>query len=76
MIAVDEAFGRVLRELRQEAGLSQEALGHEAGSGRTYLSQLERGQRGASLKTVFRLAEVLGVSPAEMVGLVEAELLQ
>ncbi len=69
---VDLAFGRVLRELREETGVSQERLGQEAGSGRTYISQLERGEKGPSLKTIFKLAPHLGSSPAEMIRRVEA----
>jgi len=37
---VDEAFGRVLVELRHAKGLSQEKLGHESGSGRTLARML------------------------------------
>jgi transcriptional regulator with XRE-family HTH domain len=70
---VDEAFGRVLAELRHAKGLSQEQLGNESGSGRTFISELERGKRGASLKTIFRLAPCLEVSPSEIIGLVERE---
>ncbi|MFN2640917.1 MAG: helix-turn-helix domain-containing protein [Actinomycetota bacterium] len=64
---VEEAFGAVLRELRKSKGLSQERLGYDADSGRTYISQLERGERGPSLKMVFRLAESLGIAPSEIV---------
>jgi transcriptional regulator with XRE-family HTH domain len=72
--AVDQAFGRVLRNLRKQVGLSQESLGLASGSGRTFVSQLERGERGASLKTLFRLAAVLGEPPAGIVHRVEVEL--
>jgi transcriptional regulator with XRE-family HTH domain len=65
--AVDEAFGRVLRSLRSERGFSQEALGNASGIGRTFVGQLERGDRGASLKTIFGLARVREVDPAEIV---------
>jgi len=71
---VDEAFGLVLAELRRERGVSQEQLGHESGSGRTYISELERGKRGASLKTLFRLAPHLGVGPSDVVRRVEEKL--
>ena len=71
---VDEAFGRVLRALRLEQGLSQEQLGHDSGSGRTYVSQLERAEKGASLKTLFRLAGALDVEPSEVVRLTEIEI--
>jgi transcriptional regulator with XRE-family HTH domain len=74
--AIDQAFGRVVRSLRKQVGLSQESLGLASGNGRTFVSQLQRGQRGASLKTVFRLAVVLDVHPAEIVRRVEAELSQ
>jgi transcriptional regulator with XRE-family HTH domain len=68
--AIDLAFGKVLRSLRIERGFSQESLGHASGSGRTYVGQLERGERGASLKTVFALSAVLGIETAEVVRLV------
>lgn len=71
---VDAVFGRVLRAIRTERGLSQEALGLASGNGRTFVSQLERGERGASLKTLFRLAPCLGVSVTEIVRRVESEL--
>jgi transcriptional regulator with XRE-family HTH domain len=70
-LSVDEAFGRVIRLLRTKRGLSQEALGHASASGRTYISELERGHKGASLKTVFRIANELGVRPSELVRRVE-----
>ena len=65
--AIDEAFGHVVRSLRNEVGLSQESLGLASGNGRTFVSQLERGQRGESLKTIFRLSAVLQVRPSEIV---------
>lgn len=49
------------------AGLSQERLGLDIGSGRTFISELGRGKRGATLRTVFRLASRLEVTPADMV---------
>ena len=62
------AFGSVLRESRTKADLSQEALALEAGVDRTFISLLERGLRQPSLDTVFRLADVLKVAPATLVG--------
>lgn len=70
--AVDRAFGEVLRNLRFQAGLSQERLGLDIGSGRTYISQLERGERGPTLRTVFRLSARLGLPASAMVELVES----
>jgi len=43
--------------------LSQEALAHECGMNRTYLSSVERTERNVSIDNVARLARGLGVEP-------------
>lgn len=68
------AFGRVLRRLRMEAGLTQEQLGLEADLRRTYVSILELGQQQPSLTTILKIAKALKHPAQEIVGLVEAEL--
>jgi transcriptional regulator with XRE-family HTH domain len=68
------AFGRVLRRLRLEAGLTQEKLGFEADLRRTYVSILELGQQQPSLATILKLASALEQSGQTLVGLVEAEI--
>jgi transcriptional regulator with XRE-family HTH domain len=70
------AFGRVLRRLRNEAGFTQEELGFEADLRRTYVSILELGQQQPTLTTILKLAKALKRSGQEIVGLVEAEMLQ
>lgn len=60
-------FGSRLRGCRLEAGLSQEALGDLATVHRTYVSLLERGDATPTLYSVVRLAEALGLDPAELV---------
>jgi len=70
-VGLERLFGRMLQELRTERGLSQEKLGFESNYHRTYISQLERGQKNPSLKAIFRLAEALGVKPSQMVRHVE-----
>jgi len=65
------AFGRVLRERRLAAGLSQEKLALEAEVDRTFVSLLERGVRQPTLATLWRLAGALGVEPSDLVAAVE-----
>ena len=71
-VGLERLFGRILRELRTERGLSQENLGFESDYHRTYISQLERGQKNPSLKAIFRLARVLGIRPSEMIRRIES----
>jgi len=59
-------FATNLRRLRHEKGLSQDDLAYEAEVSRSYLSQLETGAHYASLKIVGRLADALGVEPADL----------
>lgn len=68
------AFGKVLRQLRQDAGLTQEQLGFEADLRRTYVSSLELGEKQPSLTTILKLAAALGCSAADLIGDVESEI--
>jgi transcriptional regulator with XRE-family HTH domain len=64
-----DVFATNLRRLRNEKGLAQDDLAYEAEVSRSYLSQLEKGAFYASLKIVGKLAEALGVEPAELLRL-------
>lgn len=55
-------FGIKIRILRENSGYSQEALGFKADLHRTYISQLELGQRNPSYTTLIKLANALSVS--------------
>ena len=70
----EKAFGQALREIRQKRELSQEQLGFDSGLDRTYISLVERGIRSPTIRTVVKLAEVLNVTPSEMVRRMEAYL--
>lgn len=62
------AFGGRVRELRKAKGLSQEELGERADLHRNFVGMLERGERNPTLVTLFRLADGLGVPPADLIG--------
>lgn len=63
----NEAFGQALRQIRLQKRLSQEDFSDI--SGRTYLSNLERGKQSPTLEKINQLASVLGVHPAVLVNL-------
>ena len=67
------AFGRVLRKLRRERGVSQEALALEADLQRNYISLIERGINQPKITTIFKLAAALNLHPSEMIAKVEVE---
>lgn len=65
--AATAEFGRRVRERRQELGLSQEGLAHEAGLHWTFVGQVERGQRNLTLHNIVKLARGLAVDPSVLV---------
>ena len=71
---IQTAFGLILKDLRNERGLSQQQLAFDSDLDRTYISLLERGLRLPTLGTVFKVAEVLKVSPSDIVARVEKSL--
>ena len=54
-------FGRTVRKHRQDKGLSQEELADRCGLHRTYISEIERGLKAASLLSLLRIAGALDV---------------
>ncbi len=72
--APSSTFGLVVREIREELGLSQEALAMHAGLDRTFISLLERGRRQPSLSTILYLSFSLGVPPCLLISKVQERL--
>lgn len=68
------AFGQVIRELREGAELSQEALSFQCGRHRTYVSLIERGKNAPSITTLWRLAGALKTEPSVIIRGVEKRL--
>lgn len=64
-------FAANLRAAREQAGLSQEALGDLVGLHRTEVSLLERAGRDPRLGTIVKLARGLDVAPAELLAHLE-----
>ena len=58
-----QLLGRNVRRYRKLKGLTQEELSHRAEMERSYVSDLERGERNPSVKALGRLAEALEIEP-------------
>jgi transcriptional regulator with XRE-family HTH domain len=65
-LAHREAFGGRVRAARHSAGLSQEALAHRAGLDRSYVGQVERGERNVTLDNIYRLASALDIEAGSL----------
>lgn len=63
-----------IRELRQKAALSQGRLGEMVGCSHVQISELERGEAKLSNLWMQRLAEPLGVKPADLMNLEDGAL--
>ena len=60
------AFGLRMKLLRVSRGWSQEELAEAAGMHRTFIGQVERGQRGMNILGLWRLSRAFGISIGEL----------
>lgn len=65
------ALGKAIRQLREERGMTQEALAQEAGVTVGHMSMIERGHSNPTWATVKSISRALGVSMIELSRLVE-----
>ena len=61
-----KTFGEHVRNIRKQAGWSQEELAAACGLHRTYVGAVERGERNVSLLNIVALARALRVKPADL----------
>ena len=59
-----EIFGKTVKRLREQLGLSQERLAQLSGLHRTYIGGIERGERNIGLLNIVRLSKALDISPS------------
>jgi len=59
---VKKGFGLTLKKWRGKTGISQEELAGRAGLHRSYVADIERGARNASLQSIEKLASALKIS--------------
>lgn len=67
----DPRLARAIRDLRDAADLSQEAVAHGAGLTVSAYARIERGEANPTWTTVTQIARGLGVSVAALAAAVE-----
>ena len=55
------AFGKRVREVRKNKGISQERLAEMAGIDRSYMGNIERGEKNITLKKAYEICDALGI---------------
>ena len=60
------AFGKAVRRIRLDQGVSQEALADLAGVDRSYMGYVERGETNATLLNIVKIAGALNIRVADL----------
>ena len=71
MSKIAKTVGQRIRNYRTQLGYSQEKLAELSGCHPTYIGQLERGEKNATLESVEKISSALGVTLSklfEMIG--------
>ena len=66
MSDIAKAVGQRIRNYRTQNGLSQEKLAELSGCHPTYIGQLERGEKNATLESIERITAALGISLSKL----------
>ena len=66
MSDIAKIIGQRIRNYRTQKGLSQEKLAELAGCHPTYIGQLERGEKNATLESVEKITSAMDVSLSQL----------
>ncbi|HWA54406.1 MAG TPA: helix-turn-helix transcriptional regulator [Solirubrobacterales bacterium] len=66
------ALGKAIRQLREERGMTQEALAQEAGITVGHMSMIERGHSNPTWATVKSIAKALGTAMGDVAKFADA----
>ncbi|MGP5231767.1 helix-turn-helix domain-containing protein [Psychrobacter celer] len=61
------AFGKRVREMRKSKGISQERLAEMAGIDRSYMGNIERGEKNITLKKAYEICDALEIEIQDLV---------
>lgn len=60
------AFGKRVRALRMERNMTIEEFANSVDLHVTQLARIERGENNTTISYIFRLAEIFGIKPSEL----------
>ena len=63
--------GRIIRELREQRGLTQEVLSGLAAVSRSHLAEIETGHTNANVETLWKISEALVIKMSDLIQMVE-----
>lgn len=63
--------GRIIHDLREKRGITQEALSGLAAISRSHLAEIETGHIKANVETLWRISEALGIKLSNLIRMVE-----
>ena len=66
MSEITKILGQRIRNYRTARGLSQEKLAELSGCHPTYIGQIERGEKNATVESVEKIAAALGVTLSDL----------
>ena len=66
-------LGKRIHELRAAKQWSQEEFAHVSGFHRTYIGQIERGEKNISFSNLVKVADILGVTLSELLSELEVK---
>jgi transcriptional regulator with XRE-family HTH domain len=67
-------LGLVIRNLRQQAGMSQVVFAERCGFYQTYLSRIENGRANPTINAIEVIANSLGISVFELFNLLQKQI--
>ncbi len=68
------AIATVIKQLRQEKGLSLNIFAYENDLQKSLISRLENGKNEPAFLSMWRVAEALGIKPSELIKKIEEKL--
>ena len=65
---IDKHFGKILRNYRKKAKITQEDLAEQLGISLKYISRIENGNNGVKTQNLIQYMNILGVPPDILYG--------